>query len=254
MREEFRMKSSPPALHTIDLGGETVEYTLRFSRKAKRQRIKVGVSGVEIVLPVCTDAQLASTFLTQHGNWVLRHLKRIRKLQTLRGAHDCQDKPSLLLRGRDVRVRVQDHPLDRQQSGVVSEGDVITVFTPTGSRVSAQRALTSWLRRQAEQDIAICVRERAAHMQLQPNRLFIRDQRTRWGSCSSKRNLSFNWRLICAPPDVLDYVVVHELAHLGEMNHSPRFWAIVRVFCPNFERHKRWLKHNAWRLHASIAL
>lgn len=76
----------------------------------------------------------------------------------------------------------------------------------------------------------------------------IRDQKTRWGSCSSKGNLSFNWRLILAPPNVLDYVVVHELCHRIEMNHSPRFWALVESVMPDYKQYRKWLKENGTKL------
>ena len=76
----------------------------------------------------------------------------------------------------------------------------------------------------------------------------IRDQKTRWGSCSSKGNLSFSWRLILAPPKVLDYVVVHELCHRKEMNHSPRFWALVESLVPDYKTHRKWLKENGEKL------
>lgn len=76
----------------------------------------------------------------------------------------------------------------------------------------------------------------------------IRDQKTRWGSCSSKGNLSFSWRLILAPPKVLDYVVVHELCHRKEMNHSPRFWVLVESMIPDYKTHRKWLKENGEKL------
>ena len=76
----------------------------------------------------------------------------------------------------------------------------------------------------------------------------IREQKTRWGSCSSEKNLNFNWKLILAPPEVLDYVVVHELCHLKEMNHSKAFWDEVGKVMPNYETHKLWLKENGWKL------
>ena len=79
-------------------------------------------------------------------------------------------------------------------------------------------------------------------------RITIRNQKTRWGSCSSEKNLNFNWKLILAPPEVLDYVVVHELCHLKEMNHSKAFWDEVGKVMPNYETHKLWLKENGWKL------
>lgn len=80
------------------------------------------------------------------------------------------------------------------------------------------------------------------------SRITIREQKTRWGSCSSNRNLSFNWKLMLAPPEILDYVVVHELCHLKEMNHSPAFWHEVEQILPDYAHRKKWLKDNGWKL------
>lgn len=92
------------------------------------------------------------------------------------------------------------------------------------------------------------IEERLAHwsarMGLAFGRVAIRDQKSRWGSCSSKGNLNFNWRLVFAPLPVLDYVVIHELAHLREMNHSRRFWTLVESFSPDYKDHRRWLYDN----------
>ncbi len=88
----------------------------------------------------------------------------------------------------------------------------------------------------------------ARQMQVSYGRVAVKDQKTRWGSCSAKGNLNFNWRLILAPGEVLDYVVVHELAHRREMNHSARFWNLVESVLPDYQQRKRWLKENGDRL------
>lgn len=94
--------------------------------------------------------------------------------------------------------------------------------------------------------------ERSAYfgekMGVEYNKIFIREQKTRWGSCSSDRNLNFNWKLVLAPPQVLDYVVVHELCHLKEMNHSQAFWNKVEEIMPSYQEQKQWLKDNGWKL------
>ena len=84
----------------------------------------------------------------------------------------------------------------------------------------------------------------AERMQVSYGRITIRDQKTRWGSCSAAGNLNFNWRLVMAPGEVLDYVVIHELAHRREMNHSAAFWNIVESEMPDYRRHREWLKKN----------
>lgn len=92
----------------------------------------------------------------------------------------------------------------------------------------------------------------AALMHVTYGRISIREQKTRWGSCSGKGNLNFNWRLILAPENVLNYVVVHELAHRKEMNHSPAFYAVVQSILPDYKTAKEWLRNNGqtlWTLH-----
>jgi hypothetical protein len=99
---------------------------------------------------------------------------------------------------------------------------------------------------------------RAAHwagrLGLAYNRLSVKDQRTLWGSCSRKGNLNFSWRLAAAPVEVMDYVIVHELCHLREMNHSKKFWAHVGAACPDYKAHRRWLRDNAGALMAAASL
>src|SRR4029079_16057174 len=91
-------------------------------------------------------------------------------------------------------------------------------------------------------DLRHCVEIHAKHLNLAPKRIVVRDQTSRWGSCSTTGALSFSWRLVLAPPFVLDYVAAHEVAHLAEMNHGPRFWALVKKIRPVFETAKQWLQ------------
>ncbi|MEM1307131.1 MAG: M48 family metallopeptidase, partial [Pseudomonadota bacterium] len=101
----------------------------------------------------------------------------------------------------------------------------------------------------ARRDIEAAVALHADRLMLTPNRITIRDQVSRWGSCSSNGNLSFSWRLILAPSRILDYVAAHEVAHLEEMNHGPQFWALVRRSCPGTDEAKAWLDRYGIELH-----
>jgi predicted metal-dependent hydrolase len=235
-------------VHSIELNGQKIDYTLRFSAKAKRRRIRVSSKGVEVVLPLRADAKQAESLLRDHSDWLMRQTQRMAEMGQLRDAQNEQTKSTLLLRGQPMQLHITTEATARVYGRVEHNGDKLIVYLPTGSDIDAQLVLESWLRRQARHDLLKQITERSAQMSLIPNRIYLMNQRTRWGSCSSKRNLSFNWRLVLAPPEILDYIVVHELAHLKEMNHSQRFWLLVRSFCPDFERHKRWLKENEWRL------
>ncbi len=119
----------------------------------------------------------------------------------------------------------------------------------SGDREHAPRRFHDWLRSEVRKDIAASVEKYAASLACTPKRITIRDQATRWGSCSSSGTLSFSWRLIFAPPFVLDYVAAHEVAHLLEMNHGPRFWRLMRDAVPGMQRARSWLKTCGAELH-----
>ena len=112
------------------------------------------------------------------------------------------------------------------------------------------RALTRWLKRTARDALEVRARDFAGRLDAEFHGLGVRDARTRWGSCSAAGRLSFSWRLIMAPDWVLDYVVAHEVAHLVELNHGPRFWRLVDELGPDRSRAQAWLKANGARLQA----
>jgi len=109
-------------------------------------------------------------------------------------------------------------------------------------RAEVRRLVEGWLRAQAKRVLGERVRDVCRLHGLSFGAITIKDTRSRWGSCSVRRNLNFNWRLIMAPPWVIDYLVVHETAHLDEMNHSDRFWRLVEQRCPDYRNHEAWLK------------
>ena len=117
-----------------------------------------------------------------------------------------------------------------------------------GKSTEIRAQLLAWATQEAHNHIRTRVDHYANHMGVQPGPLTIRDYKSRWGSCSADGSIRFNWRIMIAPPEIVDYVVVHELAHLREMNHSPRFWAHVKAVLPDLDQHRQWLKQNVYRL------
>jgi predicted metal-dependent hydrolase len=120
---------------------------------------------------------------------------------------------------------------------------VLTVKVDRGGRTAIVDALERWYRKRAREEVAWRLDDATARAGTAWTRLSIRGQRTRWGSCSTSGAMSFNWRLLLAPEAVLDYVVWHEACHLRVMDHSPRFWELVRRHCPDYPAHRRWLRH-----------
>jgi hypothetical protein len=119
----------------------------------------------------------------------------------------------------------------------------------SGGQQHGPRRLLDWLRSQARVDLTERTLHHAVNLGCRAKRVTVRDQSTRWGSCSSTGTISYSWRLIFAPGEVLDYVAAHEVAHLKEMNHGPRFWRLVRETMPDMQRARAWLKQNGAELH-----
>ena len=238
--------SQCPAYH-IELEGQRIDYTVRFSTLAKRCKIRVSLDGVEVVLPHRVSPGRAVSILQQHSAWVLRQLERHRH-QVAAGTALLPEN-TILLRGEPTLVEIIRTTAIGHLGQVDQRDGRVRVSLLAQAATDPIKALEAWLRHQARQDIEARLAQRSVEMRQQPRCIYIRDQRTRWGACSRRGNLSFNWRLVMAPPAVLDYVVVHELAHLAEPNHSPRFWLLVAAFCPEFKRHKAWLREHYAVLH-----
>jgi len=122
------------------------------------------------------------------------------------------------------------------------DGERVVLRMNQYERSRAQELLISFYRKAGRNYLNHLLRVQSARMGLYPTAVSFRSQRTRWGSCSSEGKVSLNWRLVAAHSEIAEYVVIHELAHLSHQDHSPRFWSLVERFCPEFRRHKRWLK------------
>ncbi|MEO1264700.1 MAG: SprT family zinc-dependent metalloprotease, partial [Pseudomonadota bacterium] len=177
----------------------------------------------------------AGDFITSHIEWVRERLHNIPEAQPF---HDGAVIP---LRGTPHLVRFVGRQRGRGIASLTRTVDGNPAIDVYGDAEFAPRRLRDWLIATARQDLEIAVARHAGRLGLTPKRITVRDQVSRWGSCSSTGNLSFSWRLIMAPPAILDYVAAHEVAHLREMNHGPNFWDLVRETYPDLDDAKDWL-------------
>jgi predicted metal-dependent hydrolase len=178
-------------------------------------------------------------FLCEKREWILRALSRM-PARTERSTIEEGDILPYL--GRDLRVVTRFGGEQGPRVSATSTSMIVTL--PQNGTFDLRSAVIDWLRARARARLPERVQELAADKDLSWGRLSLRDQRTLWASCSRKGTLSFNWRLILMPPEVMDYIILHELAHLKELNHSERFWEIVESWCPGYRRRKRWLRDN----------
>jgi predicted metal-dependent hydrolase len=227
------------ALLRID--GEPVEVTLRANPRAHRFIVKVdpATGRVSVVAPSRRSFDRALDFARGEREWIAEHLARV-------------PKPVPLALGYRLMFRGSVHLLregkGRRPVWIDTEADEPTIRVH-GRAEHATRRVQDWLKREARRRIVERAYEYAAVLGVKPQRITIRDTVSRWGSCSTSRSLSFSWRLVMAPPHVLDYVVAHEVAHLRCMNHGPRFWEIVDSLVTHSKRSQAWLAENGAVLH-----
>ena len=229
---------------TLNYAGRILNVTLSRRSNAKRLTMRVRDGALTLTTPPEISQNDASAFIRKHFEWVLEQL--IAEERTLRHLDESTDgAPSIWYRGNVTPVHLVRDENHHGKTRIRYQDNVITItmpsFDPT-SRLRPHALLEDWLKKQARADIKAALGEVLPLIDEPPVPLSIRDQKTRWGSCSTTRRLSFNWRLIMAPPASLHYVVVHEAAHLIHHDHSDRFWGLVEDMMPDFATHQKWLK------------
>jgi len=228
-------------LHKIDLLDDTIEYEVRRSADATKPRIDVDIHGVTVVLPESQDAS-PTQLLRDNAAWVVdkrREYEKYREQAPERCFEEGEPFPYL---GEQHEIVVEQRP----SSSVVD--DELRLAKYHVEETSVMRALETLYRRNARQRFRRRADEFAEEMDVEYDRIEVRNQRTRWGSCSTNGTLGLNWRLMMAPPEIIDYVIIHELAHLREPNHNDSFWSLVAEYDPEYEAHAKWLTENSSRL------
>lgn len=233
-------------MKTIEFADREIE--LVKSRRNKYMRLTVSREGrVRLSVPISARVGQIKRFLDQQSNWLegtLENLPRSRKLSYRSGEF-------LKILGKDYQLEVHKLPGGSYKAKLDEKEEKIYLFRPDSvlssdsDRTSLGEALTKELRKYAKARIDVDARTLAEDISQSINRISIREQRTRWGSCSNKGNLNFNWKIILAPESVYRYVIAHEVAHLQEHHHGPEFWDLVEQIHPNFKADKLWLKRNA---------
>ena len=209
-----------------------------------------------MTLPLRAPERWADELVRARASWVLRHQGRLADVRARLASRPALDggRP-IPLGGTLHRVVVDAAPAGRRRSCVKHEDaaePTLRVELARGDERPLAAVLEPWLRSQARAAVERRLAIRARDVGAVPGAVTLRDQRSRWGSASRRGTLSFSWRLVLAPPAVMDYVVVHELAHLVEFGHSVRFWRLVRSVVPEAERHRRWLREHDLELRHAL--
>ncbi len=196
-----------------------------------------------VAAPKLIPRFILDQLVDQHQSWIDKQKKRLKKQQPMLG------KNFVYLFGKRYQLRVAD--LHQAVGGFFIIDDELVYQPPSGltiikkNQLPPKLKLEKFLKNSAINYLAPRTHQLAEKMNLKFSRIVFKQQKTRWGSCSSQKNLNFNWRLVHFPPPVIDYVIIHELAHLVHLNHSARFWALVAKFDGKYKQHKKILRQAA---------
>ncbi|MEM9104062.1 MAG: SprT family zinc-dependent metalloprotease [Pseudomonadota bacterium] len=227
----------------VAVAGRRMPLTIREHERATRMtlRIEPGGRALRMSVPVGISEREIDGFLHRHHGWLTSRLS-------------AMPKPTALEEGAMIPIIGIPHRIERtgKLRGITTvrkiEGEF--VLQVGGAPEHLGRRIADYLKKRAREELEPAVDRHAEALGKTASGLKVRDTKSRWGSCTSDGRLSFSWRIAMAPDFVLDYLAAHEVAHLQEMNHSPKFWALCKRLCPETDRAKKWLKKNGSSLHA----
>jgi predicted metal-dependent hydrolase len=239
----FRRQPDPDHVLVPCAAGE-VRVALKRRAGARRMTLRVSTATGEVTLslPDRADFTAAERFALAHGGWIAARLAK-------RPAN-VPFSPGQMVPLRGLPHRIVHWSKVRGLTRALLDPEGQPIIAVSGELAHVPRRVGDFLKAEARRDLEKAIARHTQALGLPARKLTIRDTASRWGSCSSRGDLNFSWRLILAPDFVLDYLAAHEVAHLKEMNHSHHFWKLTQGLCPRTEEAERWLKRNGASLHA----
>lgn len=235
----------------VEVGDDNIPYTLVRTRR-KTIGITIDVNGeVKVSAPLRISEKQIKEIVQKKAEWIARKVKEARKINSGIARRQFVSGESLPYLGKEYTLKIVEKDLCKAEVHV--EDGTFLMYINQGlsgeSRKQAvQEALIKWYRQRFAEVVKERMEKYSSKLKATPCRVVIKDQKTIWGSCSKKGNINLNWRLVMAPLDIVDYVVVHELCHLKVMNHSKDFWNLVESILSDYREKREWLKVNGHRL------
>lgn len=228
------------------LGKENKTFEYKIVRR-KRKSVGISVSheqGVIVTAPNWVTLKQVKELIDKKADWIISRLNLLEKEAAENRPKVFETGEVLSYLGDNYLISIAPKKGKIQLNGSLIEICFIKGVDPAQDQDRIRDKIKVWYKERAKEVFRERIEKFADELGVKPQKLFIKEQKTRWGSCSSKGNINLNWRLILAPMGIIDYVIVHELAHLRHMNHSKEFWATVESVLPDYGARRRWLKQN----------
>ena len=232
--------------HTLTLpSGERLDYQLE-RRQRRTVGLKITAGGLVIHAPRRIAQSYLESLILQKSDWIRKKLASLTENKI--PAVQWEDNEQLLLLGNTINLSVRQ---DAHSKAIVYEPGLLLLALPNPNDTTViSRKVIQWYKKQALTDFSRRLEILSAKLGVPLPKLFLSNAKSRWGSCNSKKEIRLNWRLLQAPPHIINYVICHELAHLKEMNHSAKFWAVVASIYPDYKTAEKELKAWSPKLHA----
>ncbi len=235
----------------IEIKDNKIPYTLVRTRR-RTIGITIDINGeVKVSAPLRVSERQIKEILHKKADWIARKLNEVTEKNSNITCRQFVSGESLPYLGKEYVLEIEEKDLPRAR--VSLDGGVLYVSIAPGlssesRKQEIQEALIKWYRQRFSEVVKERIEKYSSRVNAAPNRVVIKDQKTIWGSCSKKGNINLNWKLVMAPPDIIDYVIVHELCHLKFMNHSKDFWGLVQSVIPDYNERRKWLRENGHML------
>jgi len=239
-----------PEKYTAEINGQIVNYVLKRSRRARYARLEFRPdTGLSVIIPRMYSRSDVHGLLKQNCAWIFRHINRNRLFTVSDEVKSIKFGVKIPYLGRDLILMQSDNGHVHEQAQLIED-----TLIADCSDLELNSVIEKWYKQQALRELKRRTDETCRLLNVEYNTMIIRSQKTRWGSCSIKKTLSYNWRLVMFSGDIIDYVVLHEAAHLIEMNHSVRFWKVVERYCPDYKTHRKWLRMHGQKTAHSLEI
>ena len=231
--------------HTLTLpSGERLDYQLE-RRQRRTVGLKITAGGLVIHAPRRIAQSYLESLILQKSDWIRKKLASLTENKI--PAVQWEDNEQLLLLGNAINLSVRQ---DARSKAIVYEPGFLLLALPNPNDTTViSRKVIQWYKKQALTDFSRRLEILSAKLGVPLPKLFLSNAKSRWGSCNSRKEIRLNWRLLQAPPHIINYVICHELAHLKEMNHSAKFWAVVASIYPDYKTAEKELKAWSPKLH-----
>lgn len=227
----------------LRFGDKIIEYIIVRSQRAKKVWLKVeDEEGLVVVLPKRKRISTVNEIIWENSKWIKRALER-REERLKNSPPPLGQSKIVIYRGKKIDLKVKN--IACKKPIIKLKNNTLSVLIPKDSQKSIKEVLLQWMKEKALLLFYRRVEFFASKLGVSYGSISVKNMKTRWGSCSSTKNLSFNLKLLLAPPEVLDYVVAHEVCHLKYPNHSEKFWKLLKKLLPSYQRNREWLRENA---------